>query len=91
MTQTESDSIMELTLLEQVHQAAQGDWIYRFRANEQGVLVRRVHKDRVIWNHGVLVQMFDRKANSFLPSNVCGLDVYFRYMDEAIAVVKAQS
>jgi len=81
---------MELTLLEQVHQAVQGNWIYRFRANEHGVLVRRANKDRPIWNHGTLVQMFDRKANSFLPANVCGSDVYFMYMDDAIAVVEAQ-
>ena len=81
---------MELNLIEQVHEAVHGDWAYRFRSNEHGVLVRRVPKDRRLWNHGVLVQMFDHKANSFLPSNVCGSDVYFRYMDEALAVVKAQ-
>lgn len=82
---------MELQLVEQVHEAVQGDWAYRFRSNEHGVLVRRVNKDHRIWNHGVLVQMFDQKANSFLPSNVCGSNVYFKHMDEALAVINAQA
>ena len=87
---TERGLIMKLILIEQLHEAVQGDWVYRIRTNEHGVMIRRTNKDRVLWSHGVLTQMFDRKANSFLPSNVCGSDVYFMYMDDALAVIKAQ-
>ena len=78
---------MELETVERVYHGEQGEWAYRFRENKHGVIVRRVNKDRQLWNHGVLVQMFDRAANSFLPSNVCGSDVYFASMQEALLTV----
>lgn len=82
---------MELVVVEQVFETTQGDWVYRFRSNERGVMVRRVSKDNQLWSHGVLTQMFDQETNSFLPSHVCGFDVYFEHIDQAKAVVKAQA
>ena len=81
---------MELQLIEQTLEAEQGNWVYRFHTSERGVLVRRVDKDNRLWSHGVRVHMFDRAQNSFRIANRCGTDVYFQYLDEAVAVVKAQ-
>ena len=78
---------MKLQVVEQIFEGVQGQWAYRFRQNKHGIVVRRVDKDRQLWSHGVLVQMFDRAANSFLPSNVCGSEVYFANMDEALLTV----
>jgi hypothetical protein len=79
---------MELQLIEQTLEAEQGNWVYRFHTSTRGVLVRRVAKDDR--SHGTRVQMFDRAQNSFRIAILCGTDVWFQYLDEAVAVVKAQ-
>lgn len=83
---------MELTLkvVEQVLEGDCGEWAYRFIVKKDGVLVRRVNKDKRLWNHGVLVQMFDAKAGTFLPSNVCGSAVYFADLAEALRIVEKE-
>lgn len=79
---------MELQIVECVREGEQGDWAYRFRENQHGVIIRRVPKDRLWWNHGVLVQMFDKDADAFLPSNVCGSNVYFSNLADARQVAE---
>ncbi len=79
---------MELQTVERVLEGEQGDWAYRFRESKHGVTIRRVSKDRLLWNHGVLVQMFDKDADAFLPSNVCGSNVYFGSLADARQVAE---
>jgi hypothetical protein len=79
---------MELQIVERVLEGEQGDWAYRFRETKHGVLVRRVAKDHRLWSHGVLVQMFDKDADAFLPSNVCGSNVYLGSLADARQVAE---
>jgi hypothetical protein len=81
---------MELKIVEQVYEGVHGDWVYRFICGHRGVLIRRVpNEDKIhLWNHGVISQMFDSATQTFRPSNVCGLAVYFNNLEEAQDIVK---
>ena len=81
---------MELQTVERVLEGEQGDWAYRFRETKHGVVVRRVARDNRLWSHGVLVQMFDQTAGTFLPSNICGSAVYFDTLDQALKTVNKE-
>ncbi len=80
---------MELKIVEQIYEGVHGDWVYRFICSQRGVLIHRVpNKDKVhLWNHGVISQMFDSATETFRPSNVCGLAVYFNSLKEAQDIV----
>lgn len=80
---------MELQLIEQTLEAEYDNWVYRFHVNEQGVLVRRVHKDGSRpWSHPLLAEIFDRDENAFRPAMRVPAPTRFNYLDEAVAVVK---
>lgn len=88
---------MDLKIVEQTWETVKGQWIYRIRevkdaewraARFPATMISRVPVDRPLWNHGVIRQMFDHSQGKFVPANMISRSVYFKTVEEAVAVIE---
>lgn len=82
-----ADSLpVELVPIAATFEHRQDEWHYRFNVRKDGeTVVFRAPADNPLWGHGVLKQVFDRSAGSFVPSIRGSLSVSFKSLEEAVA------
>ena len=76
-----------MKIVDQTWEITVGDWIYRLREFDRGVTVSRVPIDHVLWNHGVIRQIYDRDAGAFRSGVQSGPNVIFKNREQARAVI----
>ncbi len=80
---------MKFKTVEQVFEAEQGEWVYRFRQFEKGVTVSRVPKDSQLWGHGIIKQFYDKSLNQFVPTIKANMNsIVFKTMEEAVSAIE---
>ena len=79
---------MELTVIEEVFETVQGEWIYRLRQFSQGVTVSRVPIKSPLWNHGIIMQLYDRDAGKFVPSTLVSKEAMFDTLEQAQSTIE---
>jgi hypothetical protein len=79
---------MELTVVEQVFETVQGEWIYRLRQFSRGVTISRVPISNPLWNHSIIVQLYDRNFEKFVPSTLVSKEAMFDTLEQAQSIIE---
>jgi len=79
---------MELTVVEQVFETVQGEWIYRLRQFSQGVTISRVPIKSPLWNHSIFLQLYDRNFEKFVPSTLVSKAAMFDTLEQAQSIIE---
>jgi hypothetical protein len=79
---------MELTVIEEVFETVQGEWIYRLRQFSRGVTISRVPIKSPLWNHGIIMQLYDRDARKFVPSTLVSKEAMFDTLEQAQSIIE---
>ena len=79
---------MELTVIEEVFETVQGEWIYRLRQCGQGVTVSRVPISNPLWNHSIFLQLYDRNFEKFVPSTLVSKEAMFDTLEQAQSTIE---
>jgi len=80
---------MELTVIEEVFETVQGEWIYRLRQFSRGVTISRVPIKSPLWNHGIIMQLYDRDAGKFVPTTLLeSAEMVFDTLGKAISTIE---
>lgn len=82
---------MELKVVAQTLECERGSWFYRMFQSSNGVTISRVPKDRVLWSHQTVKQMYDTVEDSFVPSISCGRETCtVGSIEDAVRIIESQ-
>lgn len=80
--------MIDMKVIEQTLEFDGGEWIYRLRETNRGVMVSRVPEDSQLWSHGIIKQIYNLTLEKFVPaSNSVPDNVWFNTLAEAQEVV----
>ncbi len=87
LTQSLGSLADEMVAVNAIFEVQRPDWHYRFNVRADGrTVVYRTPSESPLWGHGVIKQVFDRSAGSFVPGVRASLSVAFDSLDEAVGV-----
>jgi len=79
---------MDLIEVERVFKTVQGEWIYRLRRCGEGVTMSRVPISNPLWNHGIIMQLYDRDSEKFVPATLVSKEAMFDTLEQAQSIIE---